>query len=45
MEQTPDTFPALFWGYTVIWALLVTYIVTLSRRLTNLEKKLNDHKN
>lgn len=35
--ETPDTYQALFWGYNVIWALLVIYIASLGRRLKKLE--------
>lgn len=43
--ETPDTFPSLFFGYTVIWALLSVYIFSISKRLKNIERKLNDNKN
>ena len=39
MEQVPDTFPALFAGYTVIWAILAVYILALARRVGRLERK------
>lgn len=35
----PNTFPHLFWGYTVIWVLLCVYIVSLGFRVSKLEKK------
>lgn len=38
---TPDTFPALFWGYLVVWGLLAVYIITLGVRCARLEKKLS----
>lgn len=38
METTPDTFPSLFWGYTVIWGILGFYIFSLLKRVGNLEK-------
>ncbi len=37
METTVDTFPSLFWGYSVIWALIVVYLISLGRRLSKLE--------
>jgi CcmD family protein len=39
--MTPDTFPALFWSYTVVWVLLALYIVTLGVRLSRLERRLS----
>jgi CcmD family protein len=36
-EIVPNTFPSLFAGYAVIWAVLVVYIVYLGRRLSRLE--------
>lgn len=42
--MTPDTFPSLFWSYTVVWGVLVVYIVTLGVRVARLEKKLSREK-
>lgn len=42
--MTPDTFPSLFWSYTVVWGVLVVYIVTLGVRVARLEKKLSHEK-
>jgi len=39
--MTPDTFPSLFWSYTVVWGILAAYIVTLGVRLSRLEKRLS----
>jgi CcmD family protein len=40
MEELPvDTFPYLFAGYSVIWALLVLYIGLLGRRVRRLEQR------
>lgn len=36
--DTPDTFSGLFWGYTIIWLLIVAYVVMLGRRMSKLEK-------
>ena len=38
METLPDTFPALFYGYTVIWGLLAVYILSLGFRVSRLER-------
>ncbi|MBN8548673.1 MAG: CcmD family protein [Deltaproteobacteria bacterium] len=38
MEIVPNTFPSLFWGYSVIWVLLCLYVFSLARRMRNLEK-------
>jgi CcmD family protein len=34
----PDTFPSLFWSYTVVWGVLAAYIWTLGARVSKLEK-------
>lgn len=38
MEQVPDTFDALFFGYSVMWGLIVLYVASLARRVSKLEK-------
>lgn len=38
----PDTFPALFWAYAFIWALLGIYIISLGIRLARIEKKVSE---
>jgi CcmD family protein len=43
METVPNTFPALFQGYSVVWGLLVVYIVSLGVRLKRVEKRLQEH--
>lgn len=42
-EQVPNTFPSLFWGYVVIWGLLVLYIAWLGRRLSAVERARGTH--
>ena len=39
--MVPDTFPALFFGYTTLWVLLGLYIIGLGFRLASIEKKLS----
>lgn len=41
--NTPDTFPPLFWGYTVIWLLIVAYFFILRLKVTKIEKRLEDN--
>lgn len=41
-EVVPNTFPALFQGYTVIWALIVVYAASLGVRLRRIERKLQE---
>jgi CcmD family protein len=36
---TPDTFPSLLAGYSVIWGLIVAYLVFLSKRIRLLEEQ------
>jgi len=38
-EVVPNTFPALFQAYTVVWGLLVVYIISLGIRLRRVERK------
>ncbi len=33
MEQVPNTFPDLFFGYTVIWLILAGYILKIWLKL------------
>ncbi len=35
-----DTFPSLFWSYTIVWTFLALYIFWLGFRLSKLERKL-----
>lgn len=44
MEVVPNTFPALFWGYTAIIAIVVLYVVSLGLRVSRVEKKLKANK-
>ena len=39
--MTPDTFPSLFWSYTVVWTILAAYIIILGVRLSRLEKRFS----
>lgn len=40
MEQVPNTFPSLFWGYTVLWAILAVYILFIGMKLRSLERRM-----
>jgi CcmD family protein len=31
----------LFWGYLVVWAGLMTYLVVLGRKIANVSKRLD----
>lgn len=42
MDAVPNTFPSLFWGYTVIWLVLAAYLFSMLRRLSRLEKSLQE---
>ena len=42
MEQVPNTFPDLFWGYTAIWMIVSIYVLWLGCRVGRAEKKLKD---
>lgn len=35
-----DTYPSLFWGYTIIWVLVVLYSLWLGTRLCRIEKTI-----
>jgi CcmD family protein len=39
--MTPDTFPSLFWSYTVVWVVLSVYIATIGMRVSKIERKLS----
>ncbi len=38
MEQVPDTFSSLFFGYAAFWIILGVYVLSLGRRVSRLEK-------
>ena len=35
--ENPDTYQALFWGYSVIWLLIVAYIFVLRAKLNKIK--------
>jgi hypothetical protein len=39
METVPNTFPGMFWGYLVFFALVFIYVVSLAVRVRRLESK------
>lgn len=41
MTTTPDTFPALFAGYTALMGILVTYLFILGRKASRIERQLH----
>ena len=45
METVPNTFPALFQAYSIVWGLLVIYIVSIGVRLRRIEKRLEERCN
>ncbi len=38
--MTVDTYPDLFWAYTVVWGILAVYIAALGSRLKRIERSL-----
>jgi|688.fasta_scaffold1746146_2 CcmD family protein len=42
--MTPDTFPSLFWSYTVVWVILALYIIGLGVRVAKLERTISQSK-
>jgi CcmD family protein len=44
MNEVPDTFNSLFWGYSAIWAIIVVYLVSILRRVSRLEQRLAEEK-
>jgi CcmD family protein len=42
--MTPDTFPSLFWSYTIVWVILAVYIIGLGVRVAKLERTLSKSK-
>jgi CcmD family protein len=39
--MTPDTFPSLFWSYTVVWVVLSAYIASIGMRVSKVERALS----
>ena len=44
MNEVPDTFSSLFFGYAAIWGIMVIYLFALLRRVSKLERRLTDDK-
>ena len=45
MENTSvSTYPYLFFAYTVVWGILVVYMLAMAARLKRLENKPSEHK-
>ena len=44
MTNEVDTFPYLFWGYTITWLLIVAYCMWLGARVNKCEKMLRSDK-
>ncbi len=42
--ENPDTFQALFWGYSVIWLLIASYLLILRKKINNLQPPVNKEK-
>jgi CcmD family protein len=43
-DLLPDTFPSLFWSYTITWLILAAYIWSLGARISRIERKLPEDK-
>ncbi len=39
--ENPDTYQALFWGYSVVWLLIASYVLVLRKKINNIEKQIN----
>lgn len=44
MEIVPNTFPALFWGYSAIIGIIVLYVVSIGLRISRIEKRVKNSK-
>jgi CcmD family protein len=44
MDTPPDTYPSLFFGYAVIWGLIVLFCLTLGFRQRDIAKRLSELK-
>ena len=40
----PNSFPALFYGYSALWLLLGLYLVSLGVRICKLERELRERR-
>gem|GEM_PF-2408669 len=38
--ESPNTYPALFWGYFLVWTLLAIYVLYLAIKCSRLERKM-----
>jgi CcmD family protein len=42
MEEVPNTFSWMFYGYLAMWTIFVGYLFSLLRRQRSVEKRLDD---
>lgn len=42
MEQVPDTFPWMFYGYLAIWGVFVVFLLSMLARVRRIERTLNE---
>jgi len=42
MDTPPDTYPSLFFGYAVIWGLIVLFCLSLGLRQRGIAKSVLD---
>jgi CcmD family protein len=42
-EIVPNTFPDLFWGYSVMWLCILFYLISLIRRVRVIESRVAEH--
>jgi hypothetical protein len=45
MEQVPNTFSGLFWGYSAIFVLFGIYVLRLGKLIKGLEIKVTELEN
>jgi CcmD family protein len=43
--ETPNTINSLFFAYTVVWVLIVAYLLFLNKKINKLEKQQENHFN
>ena len=39
---TPDTYPDLFWGYTVLWLLIALLMLRLVKQQSKLHREIDE---
>lgn len=43
-NTVPNTFESLFWGYSILWLLILFFVWRMFRKVSELEKEISNNK-